>query len=149
LNNKWYNKHKKNTLLSKAFRCSGLDKSDWTITQLHDFSEDWQQLEAKYIREYDSFHNGLNSTISGACENTDRLKAAASINGQRNGAANSRKSRSKPVICCSTILFDSTRDASRQTGVNQRDISRCCLGKRKTAGGFTWNFVFTPEPICA
>lgn len=33
-----------------------------------------------------------------------------------------------------------TREAERQTGISQSSISACCLGKRKTAGGFIWKF---------
>ncbi len=31
-------------------------------------------------------------------------------------------------------------EASRITGINNRDISACCTGKQKTAGGFIWKF---------
>jgi hypothetical protein len=37
--------------------------------------------------------------------------------------------------------FFSTRDASRETGINQGNICGCCNGKRKTAGGFGWDYV--------
>jgi hypothetical protein len=134
---KWCHRYKQNTLLFKAMRCS--ERSDWTITQLHDFSEDWTALEAKYIHEYDTFHNGLNSTASGAFESTVAHRASASRNGKRNGTANG-KTRSKPVICCDTIFFDSAMEASRQTGINKGNISSCLSGKLKTAGGFTWRF---------
>ncbi len=36
--------------------------------------------------------------------------------------------------------YRSQREASRQTGVSQGHISNCCLGKRKTTGGFRWEF---------
>ena len=34
--------------------------------------------------------------------------------------------------------YKSQMGAGRETGVNFRNISACCLGKRKTAGGFVW-----------
>ena len=34
--------------------------------------------------------------------------------------------------------FGSMSEASRATGIHGCDISRCCSGKRKTAGGFVW-----------
>jgi hypothetical protein len=39
--------------------------------------------------------------------------------------------------------FESTREAARQTGINQSNISNCCKGTYgyKTAGGFTWGYV--------
>lgn len=36
--------------------------------------------------------------------------------------------------------FGSQFEASRITGINNKDISNCCLGKRKTSGGFIWRF---------
>lgn len=36
--------------------------------------------------------------------------------------------------------FPSTCDAQRQTGIQQSKISACCLGKRKTAGGYIWRY---------
>jgi len=36
--------------------------------------------------------------------------------------------------------YESQNQASRETNVNQSDISSCCNGKQKTAGGFTWKF---------
>lgn len=37
--------------------------------------------------------------------------------------------------------FDSTREAGRKTGLNQRHISECCNGKAKTTGGYYWAYV--------
>jgi len=36
--------------------------------------------------------------------------------------------------------FVSTMEAYRKTGVNQGDISSCCLSKLKSAGGFIWEY---------
>jgi hypothetical protein len=36
--------------------------------------------------------------------------------------------------------FFGTCEASRETGVPQSSISRCCTGKLNTAGGFTWRY---------
>lgn len=49
---------------------------------------------------------------------------------------------SKKVLCIETgKIFQSINEAERQTGIKQSSISKCCLGKRKTAGGFHWKFV--------
>ena len=53
------------------------------------------------------------------------------------------KTQSKPVIGISKdkksyLYFNSTNDAQRLAGFNNRDISKCCRGKRKTAGGYIW-----------
>ena len=47
--------------------------------------------------------------------------------------------KSTPVLCVETgIIYPSVHEAERQTGVNQRNISDCINGKRKSAGGFHW-----------
>lgn len=35
-------------------------------------------------------------------------------------------------------IYESFSEAERQTGINHRNISMVCSGKRKTAGGFKW-----------
>lgn len=35
-------------------------------------------------------------------------------------------------------IYDSQAEAQNKTGINQRYISRCVLGKQKSAGGFIW-----------
>ena len=56
------------------------------------------------------------------------------------------KKSSKPIRCIETgIIYPSTHEAGRQTGINQSHISHCCNGKRKTAGGFRWQFVDKQE----
>lgn len=36
--------------------------------------------------------------------------------------------------------FFSTMEAQRQTGINSGHINSCCTGKRKTAGGYKWQY---------
>ena len=36
--------------------------------------------------------------------------------------------------------FPSTHEAVRVTGINQGNISSCCLGKYKSAGGYIWKY---------
>lgn len=37
-------------------------------------------------------------------------------------------------------IYESTSEAERMTNVKSGNISRCCLGKRPTAGGFKWTY---------
>lgn len=39
--------------------------------------------------------------------------------------------------------FPSLREAERVTGINQSNISQCCLGKYKSAGGYIWKYAFS------
>ena len=53
-----------------------------------------------------------------------------------------RKDLSKKVLCIETgEVFESMMDAHRKTGINPSHISKVCLDKGKTAGGFQWKFV--------
>ena len=136
-NKKWY----RNVLLYKALRCTEESRTDWEITQLHSPSEDWESLEGKYIVEYNSYHNGLNSTVSGQFESTPAHKAASSRTGKLTGVITGGTTSSKPILCSNGISYKSAMDAERQTGINNASISSCCHGKRKHAGGFIWHFI--------
>jgi len=52
------------------------------------------------------------------------------------------KSRSKKVECIEThMIYNSTREAERLTGISHSNISLVCNGKRKTAGKFHWRYI--------
>lgn len=53
-----------------------------------------------------------------------------------------------PVLCVETsIIYSSSYEANRQTGVCQQNIAACCRYEkhRKTAGGYHWEYVSTEE----
>ena len=69
-------------------------------------------------------------------ENKEKMLA----NLDRSGAGG--KARSKKVECIEThIIYTSTREAERLTGIGHGNISLVCNGKRKTAGKFHWRYV--------
>lgn len=37
-------------------------------------------------------------------------------------------------------VFNSAKQAQEETGISRKNISLCCLGKRKHAGGYAWSF---------
>ena len=56
------------------------------------------------------------------------------------------KKESKPVAQYTldgklVATYLSASDAGRQTGIHQGNISACCRGDKKTAGGFIWRYV--------
>ena len=66
-------------------------------------------------------------------------------NGMRNGAENGRKAKSKPVFQYNldgglVAEYPSQTEASRRTGICSQSISDCCRYKRKSAGGFKWDY---------
>lgn len=52
------------------------------------------------------------------------------------------KTQSTSVYCVELDkVFHGIREAERQLGVDHGDISKCCKGKKKTCGGYTWRYV--------
>ena len=48
----------------------------------------------------------------------------------------------KAVKCIDTgRVWRSAKDVEEETGIDSSSISKCCMGKRKTAGGFKWTFI--------
>ena len=48
----------------------------------------------------------------------------------------------RPILCEETgVIYESTAQATRETGVHNYAIRRVCYGERKTAGGFHWRYV--------
>ena len=69
-------------------------------------------------------------------ENVDHAWATGLMTGQHN---------SKEVLMLSLdgkplIIFSSQAEGGRMTKAHKTKISECCLGKRKTAGGYKWEF---------
>lgn len=51
------------------------------------------------------------------------------------------KTALKKVMCVETrVIYDSSCDAQRKTGINQAHIIDCCKGNRKTTGGYRWKY---------
>ena len=68
-----------------------------------------------------------------------------SDNSDRTNREPQKKVLSKPVYQYTKNMtfideYPSIWEASRQTGVNQSSIGRCCMGKRKSAGGYIWRY---------
>ena len=68
-----------------------------------------------------------------------------SANGRKGGTLTAKK-LSKPVICLETgIIYASTCEAERETGISRSCISWCCAGKQKMAGKLHWQFIETEK----
>lgn len=54
----------------------------------------------------------------------------------------SRKDKSVMVLCITTgEIYESISEAANQTGTQRSNISKCCNGERKTAGGLEWQYI--------
>ena len=74
----------------------------------------------------------LNRKIGIFSQTTEQLSA----NGKK-GSNITSKRYARPVVCIETgVVYPSIAEAVRQTGV--KNISNCCHGRKKTAGGCTW-----------
>lgn len=83
------------------------------------------KLEVRYIKEFDTYNNGYNSTKGGQSGGFDidpALKCKSVTQYSMDGV---------PVA-----EFKSIKEASTVTGIN--GISVCCKGRVDTAGGFIW-----------
>lgn len=59
----------------------------------------------------------------------------------KNTTRNKIYNTSKSIICIEdNIIFKSINEASRIKKIDRKNISKCCNGERKTAGGFHWAF---------
>ena len=66
-------------------------------------------------------------------------EAKAKISATRTGAKNWKAQR---VLCVETgVTYPCVRDAYRETGVHFSGISKVCLGKGVTAGGYHWKYI--------
>ena len=66
------------------------------------------------------------------------------IGGKKTGAINGKK-RSIPILQLGkdgTLIkeWPSAREAERRLGIPQPNISQCCKGRYKSAGGFVWRY---------
>lgn len=81
-----------------------------------------------------------------------RAKISAALVGNKNPCGIKRsaetrekmsRSKFKPVIMIDgdiSTTFLSAKEAEQKTGVNRKNISMCCKGIRKHAGGYAWKF---------
>ena len=85
--------------------------------------------------------NKLNNNISNLewCTYTENNKHAFAT-GLKNDLY-----KSKPVLMLTKaneplLIFDSQKEAALESGARRDSISRCCLGKLQTAGGYKWQY---------
>lgn len=94
--------------------------------------EKWQSAE--YQKKVSQGRKEMWNTSSKELQ--DKMLA----NLDRSGAGG--KARSKKVECIEThMIYASTREAERLTGINHCNISQVCTGKRKTAGKLHWRYI--------
>lgn len=112
--------------------------------------------QGNFIKEYESANEaerqtGANSSNIASCCNK-KLKSAGGYQWKYSDDDctinkikfnyKTKKVRQLTLDGSFIVEFDSTCEASRITGVNQQHISDVCLNRRKTAGGYKWEYVY-------
>lgn len=105
---------------------------------------DWRTMEKEF--GYNIAHGGQHNMEGRHHSEETRKKMSESHKG-KNTWAKGRKNpaaavaHSIPVVCVETsTVYYSGKEASAQTGVNKSHITQCCKGRRKTAGGYHWEY---------
>lgn len=95
----------------------------------------------EWVAPSDNVRHAINNTKGRA----ERLKADMRKIGKQYYHLGVEASK-KPVVQMNKdtgeviAVYESAREAHRQTGVNYKGISSCCNGKKKTYGGYKWAF---------
>jgi len=96
-----------------------------------------KKLSKEHRKKLSESHKGQKVII------TDEMKTKISnaLRGHEVTIA-TRKKISKPVLCVETnTMYYSAREASNKTDISYKNISSVCNKKRKTAGGYHWEFI--------
>lgn len=158
--NCWQNPIYEHIVLYKAFKKYGID--NFEIIILHTFKDSlgWRikvqldELEKKYIKEYDSYNNGYNSTIGGdggvlGYKHTEETKAR--IKDVRILQEKEKEKDSNNWIKCRNIETNvelvaySYKEAASLSNVSIYSIKKC-LNKSQTLANKVWVFAkYTEE----
>lgn len=101
--------------------------------------------EAMRTRDYSDIQ-GENNPMYGKHHSEESKQKISENNGMK-GKFGSEHNRSKKVAQYDKQthdlikIWDSMHDVERELGIDHRNISQCCKGKRKSAGGFIWKYI--------
>lgn len=146
--------YKSQTLHSKR---RGHEKPEYTKKQLSEwlYSNGFEDIFSKWERggytkkqkpSVDRINDFKPYTLDNIILTTWEQNAIHQYRDMRNGAGTGG-ARCKSVAQRSIdgrfiAMYFSQNEAFRQTGVNNKNISACCKGKRFSAGGYRWETIF-------
>ena len=123
------------------------DPPDYTADEL----EEWALSQEIFHTLFDAWvASGYSSPLSPSFNRTDDskgydLKRLEIVTWQEN--RNNSPAQFERVAVVGTelrtgkiVLFPSTREAGRAIEADQSNISKCCRGKQKSAGGYVWRY---------
>lgn len=95
-----------------------------------------RKMSLSRIGECNSFY-GKNHT-----EETKKLIGYKNSQKSWKGKFGEEHNKSKKCKCIElNVIYGSTREAERKTNIDNSSINKCCNGKQKRAGGYTWEYV--------
>ena len=152
-NGKHYERHRK--LYADVLKY-GWDNFEKEILYENLTPEQAAEKEKELIKEWDLKNQGYNCSKGGEIPRLTQ-SAIEKLRERNTGAGNPfynhkhteetkaimiKNRPKKGVVCVDTgIVYPSTREAERQTGADHGDISKCCKGKKRIAGGYAWQYV--------
>lgn len=73
---------------------------------------------------------------------TQKENCNNALTNSRHNGGKSKKTVEQWSLDGTTLIarYESISEAARQTGVEKKNISACCNGKRKSAGGYKWRY---------
>lgn len=151
----WNRPEYEHIILYKAFKKYGIENFEIIILQSFKDSLSWRtktqldELEKKYIKEYDSYNNGYNSTLGGdggvlGYKHTDETKEHLSNVRMLQEDEKSKNLdnwiKCKNVETNTIIIAHSTKEASELCKVPEYSI-RKCVNKKQLISNKVWMFV--------
>ncbi len=125
------------------------DLREWLMSQpkFHVLYDNWKRLDfhINYVPSVDRKNNNIGYTMANIQLMTWKENKAKGHRDIRSGILTHGVKPQKAVIQLKkdgefVAKYVSLHEADRQTDINFKNISLCCKGKRKTAGGFIWEF---------
>ena len=121
--------------------------TDWLYAQkkFHILFDNWKRLDFQtdYVPSVDRKDDYIGYTLSNIQLTIWKVNRDKGHSDRMNGVNNKTN---KSVIQYTknsefVAKYHSAKEAKRKTGVHFGNISECCLGNRKSAGGFKWSFI--------
>ncbi len=128
---------------------SNIELREWLLSQkkFHVLYDNWKRLDYQkmYSPSVDRKDDNIGYTLSNVQLMTWGENKAKGHRDMRSGKLTHGSKPQKPVIQYikngKTVKeFVSVKEAGRSTNISPQNISKCCLLKRKFAGGFMWRF---------
>ena len=171
LNNRWKNGYgyniKHNSKFAYAIQKYGWDNFEHFLLCDDLTMQEAKELEIFFIKKFNSYNKGYNATLGGdfvGLGNHNKLGKKLTLE-QRKRISESHKGKeswfkgkqhsieTKMKMARPVIQYDikgnivakyfGLNEASRITGIQQKDITLVCQGKRQTAKGYVWKYAET------